>query len=200
MDPFIITYWIIIVAEMAIRAPLQKVWKTAPKAEQRVSQTERIMLGLLFVGMFFVPLVYAVTPWLDFANYRLPAWLGWLGLPLAALALFLFVRAHLDLKANWSPSLEIFEKHSLVTDGIYNLIRHPMYASQWVLSIAQILLLQNWIAGPISLLIFIPFYFLRVRAEEQMMLDRFGEAYRAYMRKTGAVFPKLSHKKEDRWP
>jgi protein-S-isoprenylcysteine O-methyltransferase Ste14 len=191
MDPLIITYWIAIVAEMVVRAPLQKTWKAAPKAEQRISQTERTMLGLLFVGMFFVPLIYALTPWLDFANYRLPPWLGWLGVPLAALALFLFFRAHRDLKTFWSPSLEIFEQHSLITNGIYRYIRHPMYASQWVLSIAQILLLQNWIAGPITLLIFIPFYTLRVRAEEQMMLDRFGAEYRAYMQQTGAVFPKL---------
>jgi protein-S-isoprenylcysteine O-methyltransferase Ste14 len=66
-----------------------------------------------------------------------------------------------------------------------------MYASQWLWVVAQILLLQNWIAGPIGLIFFIPFYILRVRAEEKMMLDTFGNQYRDYMKKTGGVIPRF---------
>ena len=64
-------------------------------------------------------------------------------------------------------------------------------ASQWLLVIAQPLLLPNWIAGFLNLLVFIPFYFLRVKAEEQMMLDSFGTQYQEYMKRTGGVLPKL---------
>lgn len=100
-------------------------------------------------------------------------------------------RAHADLGLNWSPNLEIREKHELVTRGIYAYIRHPMYASQWLWVIAQPLLLQNWIAGFINLVIFIPFYFMRVRAEEELMLEQFGEQYRSYMQRVRPVFPKF---------
>jgi len=79
----------------------------------------------------------------------------------------------------------------LITRGIYSVIRHPMYASQWLVALAQPLLLQNWIAGFLNLLAFIPFYFLRVRAEEQLMIDSFGTQYQDYMKKTGGVLPKL---------
>jgi protein-S-isoprenylcysteine O-methyltransferase Ste14 len=99
--------------------------------------------------------------------------------------------AHADLGLNWSPSLEIREKHELITRGIYGVIRHPMYASQWLLVIAQPLLLQNWIAGFLNFLVFIPFYLLRVKAEERMMLDSFGAQYQEYMKNTGGVLPKL---------
>ena len=37
---------------------------------------------------------------------------------------------------------------------------------------------------------FIPFYLLRVQAEEKMMLDTFGDQYRGYMQKVGGVIPK----------
>ncbi|GAP16696.1 protein-S-isoprenylcysteine O-methyltransferase [Levilinea saccharolytica] len=191
MTFFKIAYWLGLFVEMGVRAPLRKTWKSSVKVDSRVSATEKILLGLLSVFMFFLPLVYALTPWLDFANYTLPGWMGWAGVVILAGALFVFIRAHRDLKANWSPSLEIFQEHSLVTGGIYGLIRHPMYASQWLWVIAQILLLQNWLAGPLDLVFFIPFYFLRVRAEEKMMLDTFGESYRAYMRQTGGVLPRL---------
>lgn len=191
MTLFKIIYWVGIIIEMAVRAPLQKTWKTSAKAEQRVSITERVLLGLLAVFMFFIPLIYAVTDWLDFADYRLPAWMGWLGVVLLLGALVVFWRAHKDLKSNWSPTLEIFADHTLITNGIYGIIRHPMYASQWLWVLAQILLLQNWLAGPPNLIFFVAFYILRVRAEERMMVDKFGEAYRVYMQKTGRVLPKF---------
>jgi protein-S-isoprenylcysteine O-methyltransferase Ste14 len=188
---FKIVYWAGIIIEIAIRAPFQKAWKAAAKTDQRISSIERILLGLLLVVMFIIPLIYSVTNWLDFANYSLPVWMGWLGVFLLACALIVFALAHYYLKSNWSPTLEIRQDHMLVTNGIYRYIRHPMYASQWLWVIAQMLLLQNWLAGPTNLIFFIPFYILRVQAEEKMMLDTFGDQYREYMRRVGGVIPRL---------
>jgi protein-S-isoprenylcysteine O-methyltransferase Ste14 len=186
-----IIYWGALVIEVAIRAPFRKTWKTAPKTFQRISRIEKFLLGLLSVGGVILPLVYSVTNWLDFANYHLPPWLSWSGVVLLTGAVLIFARTHRDLKTNWSPFLEIFAGHSLVTNGIYRYIRHPMYASQWLWTLAQILLLQNWIAGPITLIIFTPFYCLRVKPEEELMQDQFSDQYREYMQKTGRIFPKI---------
>jgi protein-S-isoprenylcysteine O-methyltransferase Ste14 len=191
MDIFTAIYFVGIVIEMIVRAPLNQKRKQEKMSERRVTGQEKILLGLLFLGMFFVPIAYAATDWLDFANYSLPPWAGWLGVLLLGGALFVFWRAHADLGVNWSPTLEIREKHELITRGIYGVVRHPMYASQWLWVIAQPLLLQNWIAGFLNLLIFIPFYFLRVQAEESLMLDQFGEQYRSYMQKIGGVIPRF---------
>jgi protein-S-isoprenylcysteine O-methyltransferase Ste14 len=191
MDLFTAIYFVAIIIEMAIRAPLNQKRRKEKIRERRDTGREKILLALLFVAMFLVPLLYAATDWLDFANYTLPSWAGWLGVVLIGGAILVFWRAHADLGLNWSPTLEIREQHQLVTRGIYGYIRHPMYASQLLWIIAQPLLLQNWIAGPIDLLVFIPFYFLRVGAEEQLMLEQFGDQYRSYRQKVGAVFPKL---------
>jgi protein-S-isoprenylcysteine O-methyltransferase Ste14 len=191
MDIFTAIYFAILVIEMIIRAPLNRKRKQETMSERRVTNQEIFILILLFLGGFVTPLIYALTDWLDFANYTVPAWAGWLGVLLIAAGLFLFWRAHADLGLNWSPSLEIREKHELITRGIYGVIRHPMYASQWLVALAQPLLLQNWIAGFLNLAAFIPFYLLRVKAEEQMMLDSFGTQYQQYMKKTGGVLPKM---------
>jgi protein-S-isoprenylcysteine O-methyltransferase Ste14 len=190
MNPFKTIYWLAIVAEIVIRAPHNKKRKAEKMSERRITTQEMILLNLLLLGGFILPLIYSATNWLDFANYTLPGWAGWLGVVLISAAIYVFWRAHADLGLNWSPTLEIREKHELISRGIYRVIRHPMYASQWILAIAQPLLLQNWIAGFSSLLVFIPFYIFRVRTEEQMMIEVFGEQYREYIRKTGAVFPK----------
>jgi protein-S-isoprenylcysteine O-methyltransferase Ste14 len=192
MDIFTAVYFIAIFIEMFIRAPLNKKRKQEKMSERRYTNQEKTLLGLLAIGMLLVPIIYAATNWLDFADYTLPAWAGWLGVALIGSAIFVFWRAHADLGLNWSPTLEIREKHELITRGIYGQIRHPMYASQWLWVIAQPLLLQNWVAGFINLLVFIPFYILRVRAEEQLMLEQFGEQYRSYMQKVGAVFPRVN--------
>jgi protein-S-isoprenylcysteine O-methyltransferase Ste14 len=191
MDIFTAIYFVALVIETAIRAPLNKMRRQEKMSERRFTDQEKILLGLLSLGGLVAPIIYVATNWLDFANYTLPTWASWLGVLLTAGAILVFWRAHADLGLNWSPTLEIREKHDLITRGIYRVIRHPMYASQWLLVIAQPLLLHNWIAGFLNLLVFIPFYLLRVKAEEQMMLDSFGLQYQEYMKKTGGVLPKM---------
>jgi protein-S-isoprenylcysteine O-methyltransferase Ste14 len=194
MIVFKLVYWLGVVIQVVVRAPYQKTAREGVKTDRRVSRTENILLVLLSLVAGVLPLVYSVTHWLDFANYQLPAWLGWSGIFVLAVSLFIFWRAHADLKSNWSPSLEIRQDHTLVTNGIYGILRHPMYASQLVWVIAQILLMQNWLAGPLDLLFFIPFYFLRVGSEEKMMLETFGDQYRDYKNKTGGIIPLITNR------
>jgi protein-S-isoprenylcysteine O-methyltransferase Ste14 len=184
-------YWAGTIMQIIIRAPFGFRTLSRTKADRRVSRTEDILFGLLTVAARILPLIYSITNWLVFADYSLPTWAGWSGIFILVCSLLIFLRAHMDLKANWSPSLELYEGHTLITNGIYRYIRHPMYASQLVWAVAQILLMQNWIAGPPSLILFIPFYLLRSRAEEQMMLERFPGPYREYKRTTGGILPKL---------
>ncbi|RIK38974.1 MAG: hypothetical protein DCC55_19515 [Chloroflexi bacterium] len=82
------------------------------------------------------------------------------------------------------------QRYQLVTNGIYRYIRDPMYTFGWLLGIAQAL--WNWIVAVAGLASFALLYSQRVGYEEQMMLDQFGEAYRAYMDRTGRVIPRLS--------
>jgi len=188
---FKLVYWAGFVVEIIVRAPFQKSYQASAKKNQRVSRTEQILLILLTIATGLLPLIYSVTKWFSFANYSLPAWMGWLGVLILACALLVFARAHADLKTNWSPSLEIFEDHTLITNGIYTYVRHPMYVTLWLAGIAQPLLIQNWIAGPIGLISAALFYFLRVQAEEKMMLETFGSQYREYMKRTGGIIPKF---------
>ena len=180
-----------ILLEIVIRMPYNRIRQHTNVATDRVSATEKALLGLMTLGLFFLPVIYIFTDWLRFADYRLPFWLGIVGIVLVGLGLSLFWRSHVDLGRNWSPSLQVMEGHTLVAEGVYRRIRHPMYASQMLLSLAQILLLQNWIAGPAGLLLFLPLYLVRVPREEQMMSEQFGADYRAYMARTGRILPRL---------
>ena len=165
--------------------------RTLKTVLDRKTLPDMALLGLAAIGML-IPLVYAFSSILDFADYGLPHWVGWLGVVLFGLAIWLLWRSHAKLGRNWTPTLGIRDEHSLVTEGVYKYIRHPMYAAHLLWAIAQVLMLHNWIAGFSFIIAVVPHYLMRVNNEEQMMLNQFGEEYRAYMDRTRRLIPRLS--------
>jgi protein-S-isoprenylcysteine O-methyltransferase Ste14 len=163
----------------------------------RKSALDLTLLGLTGVSMQIIPIIYLCTNWFDFADYPLDmatplTYAGWLGAPVFACAIWLLWRSHVDLGRNWSPLLRIRKEHTLAVNGVYSRIRHPMYAAHWLWVLAQLLLLQNWIAGPAMLITFLPVYLLRTPHEEQMMIETFGDEYKEYMKRTGRIIPRFS--------
>lgn len=159
--------------------------------DSRIDWLEGLLMTLAFAGLWAVPVLYVFTTALDFAHYNLPAPAGVPGTVLLCLGLWLLWRSHADLGDNWSATLEISRGHTLVTGGVYARIRHPIYAAMWLMALAQLLMLPNWIAGPAGVATFLPVYLLRVPREERMMLDHFGAEYRRYMQRTGRIIPRL---------
>ena len=189
-SPFKIIYFFEFVLITFVRSIHTAKYRTLATPVDRKTAADIVLLGLAGVGML-VPLVYVFTPVLDFANYRLPDWFGGIGAILFACAIWLLWRSHADLGRNWTPTLGIRENHEMVTDGVFKFIRHPMYAAHILWAIAAALMLHNWIAGYSFLVISVTQYLSRVKAEEQMMVDQFGEEYKTYMQETGRIIPRI---------
>lgn len=174
-----------------VYTPNMRRFKGAKVVEDRTRVVDAITDFTTFAGWQVLPLIAILSPWLDFANFPLPGWAGWLGTLIFAGTIVLLWRAYADLGSQWSPKIDIREGQVLVTGGIYGYIRHPIYAGLWLWAIAQPLLLQNWLAGFALLVLFTPLYFTRMPREEGLMLDHFGEEYRAYMGRTGRILPRF---------
>ncbi len=161
--------------------------------ERRVPEDrlERLVLGLNLIGMQVLPLIYVFTDWLDFADYALAAVWGWIGAALFGLGQVFIWRSHADLGRHWAVSTEIKAAHQLVTTGVYRHIRHPMYTGHLLWALGQPLLLWNWLAGFGYLAAALALMALRIPREEQMMRAHFGEDYRQYAARTGALLPRL---------
>ena len=144
-----------------------------------------------FAGWQVIPLVYIFSPWLDFADYPLPGWTGWVGVVLLAVALTIHWQAYTTLGRSWSPKLDVRADQQLVTTGIYGVLRHPIYTGMILWALAHPLLFHNWIAGLAMLATFIPLFLIRIPREERMMVEHFGDAYREYMTHTGGIVPRL---------
>jgi len=176
------------VAMVIIRAPYGQRSRGVKVAKSRRGTLEIVLLAIAWLA-FFLPLVWVVAPVLAFADYPshpVPLLAGVLCL---ALGLWLFARSHADLGTNWSITLEVRERHELITHGIYRRVRHPMYAALLLYSLGQALVLPNWIAGPSYGVAMAVLFALRLGPEERMMLEEFGEQYEAYRTRTKRLVP-----------
>ena len=191
MTPMIAKYlWLgCVIAWWLIRYPYERrAKKAAVKASQRDAR-ELILLGISLTGLGVLPIIYVFTGFPALANRPFSPAVAWAGVAPALGSLWLFWRTHRDLGRNWSVSLEVRDKHELITGGVYRYVRHPMYSAFFLWAVAQILLLPNWAAGFSGIVGFGILYSFRIGREERLMLEAFGEQYRAYMARTARIVP-----------
>jgi protein-S-isoprenylcysteine O-methyltransferase Ste14 len=184
--------WVLgIVTWYVIRYPFERKAKRVRVVGGARSTSERIGLVAATLGLGVIPGFYVATGFPQWAEHPAPAWTVIPGTLVYAAGLWLFRRSHKDLGKNWSITLEIRDQHRLVSNGVYQRVRHPMYSAFWLMAVGQALLLPNWVAGLAGLVGFGILFFLRVGKEEHMMMQTFGDEYRAYMQRTKRVIPGL---------
>lgn len=172
-----------------IRRPFERRARKIGVSKSLFDRRESGLLVTAAIGLFVIPLIYALTGFPASLDRSFTPAGAWLGMATMVAALWLFRRSHIDLGRNWSISLQVRDQHALVKTGIYRFIRHPMYSSFFLLGLAQMLLLPNWLVGLSGIAGAAILFAFRVRREEQMMLERFGDEYRAYMDETKRVIP-----------
>lgn len=145
-----------------------------------------VLVGVLIFG-FIIPIMsHNVFPSL---TYETPKIVQYIGIFVMILAIIVFWRAHADLGRHYSPTLQIKTNHELVTNGIYQYVRHPMYTSAFVLILSSILIKPNMVGISSSFMAVLILLLVRIPAEEQMLLTEFSSKYVNYMKETCGVIP-----------
>ena len=164
-------------------------------SDQTISKTreERFTMPLIkSIGVLgtVAALAHVLAPQrMKWAILPSPVWSRWVGVGLGSSSLPLFLWIHHELGKNWSLALVTKEEHTLVSSGPYRWVRHPMYTVIFLQSLAYFLVSANWVIGipglGISMLCV-----ARVDEEEALMVEEFGDEYRAYMERTGRFLPR----------
>ena len=190
MNPWVVKATVLgaCVALVVIRAPHGHRSQQTPIAANRRGGRETTLLVIAWIS-FFLPLLWVLTPLLNFADYPLHPAAFWSGAALLALGLWLLYRSHADLGTNWSITLQVREGHRLIAHGVYRRVRHPMYQSLILIGMGMALVLPNAVAGPAYLVAMLLLFAFRVGPEEQMMRDAFGPDYDAYAARTKRLIP-----------
>ncbi|MBI3694828.1 MAG: isoprenylcysteine carboxylmethyltransferase family protein [Acidobacteria bacterium] len=140
------------------------------------------MLGLI---------AYMVDPsWMAWSSVSLPEWLRWTAVSVGALAGGLLIWTFHSLGKNLTDTVVTRREHTLVTSGPYRWVRHPFYDSVALCVLANSIVAANWflfLSGGLAFALII----MRTRKEEEKLLARFGDAYRAYMERTGRFLPRI---------
>jgi protein-S-isoprenylcysteine O-methyltransferase Ste14 len=93
-------------------------------------------------------------------------------------ALLTWARATLGNSFSITPQAK-----ALVTGGVYSKVRHPVYVFG-ALMITGLLLYTNMPWLLLTLVVIIPLQIVRARAEEKVLVEKFGDEYLAYKKNT----------------
>jgi protein-S-isoprenylcysteine O-methyltransferase Ste14 len=106
------------------------------------------------------------------------------------LAAFLISRTALSvLGRNWSFVAAVGRDHELVEHGPYASIRHPLYASFFLMTMATAVIWSRPAAIAVSGIIFAVGVWIRIRVEEKLLHEAFGLKFESYCRRVPGVLP-----------
>lgn len=94
-----------------------------------------------------------------------------------------------SLEEFYSQDILIFKKHQLKTDGPYGFIRHPQYISQLLSDLGVGIALMGYIVIPLVLILQIPLFILRAKAEDNLLQNHFKDKFVEYKKKSGFFIP-----------
>ncbi len=112
----------------------------------------------------------------------------WLGVVLFAAGGALRIWPVFVLGHRFSGLVAIQPGHTLVTGGVYGVIRHPSYLGLLIGSLGWALAFRSGV-GVLLTVLLIPPLLARIRAEEALLRTQFGDAYNAYRRRTSRLIP-----------
>jgi protein-S-isoprenylcysteine O-methyltransferase Ste14 len=109
------------------------------------------------------------------------------GIAITSLAIVLFLIAGINLGDNYTPCYDSYLPEDIIQNGLYKLIRHPIYTSNLLLifgvfiSCGSALILLNFC------ILFI-YYLMAALSEEKALLTHFPN-YKNYKKQTGMFLP-----------
>jgi len=151
--------------------------------------------SLLLTISLIIIIVYIINPsWVSWSTIRIGEPIRWLGGIIGILSTGLLVWSHSVLGKNFFGGMKIRAGHKLIKEGPYQWIRHPIYTAFIGIGIGFLLLTGNWLIGGAWLSSITIALMTRLKAEEEMMVEQFGDDYVSYQEETGKFFPKLTGK------
>ena len=120
---------------------------------------------------------------------RLPIGARWIGVAMMAAGLGLRAWSMVVLGRFYTRTLRVVGDQQVVTAGPYRCIRHPGYAGSLLVWTGYCLGSGNWIALIVVAVLMLAAYGWRIRSEERLLVDAFGDAYASYQHRTARLVP-----------
>ena len=154
----------------------------------QTSEADRVFVIAATLVFFLSLLVAFLDFWLiQGMIFRLSP-ISLVGFVLFILGVVLRAVGRITLGRYYAYGLKMLPDHKLVAHGIYRYVRHPISLAAILYPVGIPLTFSSLYGFAIMLLI-IPSILYRLRIEERMLIDKFGDEYRQYMQKTKKLIP-----------
>ena len=162
--------------------------KISRKADGNIMMTFIKIGGLI---LWLSPFVYLISPaWMAWSKIGLPEWTRWVGVVFGILCDLGIYWLFSSIGSGITPTSATRTEHKLVTSGPYRWVRHPLYTVGSSMFVAFGLMADNWFIALLGVLAFIGMA-IRTPKEEANLIEKFGDEYREYMKRTGRFLPRL---------
>ena len=108
---------------------------------------------------------------------------------LAAWSVWLAMSAIRELGKQWSLGARLVEGHKLITSGVYQIVRHPIYTAMLGMLVATGIVYSHWLATLIGIAIFVVGTKIRTMSEEKLLGDAFGAEFTDWKAKVPGLIP-----------
>ncbi|TNE51672.1 MAG: isoprenylcysteine carboxylmethyltransferase family protein [Deltaproteobacteria bacterium] len=151
-----------------------------------------VMLRICGLGLWLSLLLYFVYPQaIGWAHlHQLPDAVRIAAMGVAVVMIPCLAWMFRSIGNNITQTVALRKDHKLVTHGPYKWIRHPLYTFGSLNFIAYAVIAANWFITMWAALGFV-MLMVRLPIEEAKLIERFGEEYIAYKKRTGALLPKV---------
>ena len=151
-----------------------------------------ITLRVVGIGLWLSVFMFMINPArMAWGAIPLPQSVRWGGAMLGLVAAVAELWTLRSLGPNLTDTVVTRKAHTLITRGPYRWVRHPFYDCMALFTTSAALMMANWFVLAAGVVTF-ALLAIRSRTEEQKLLERFGEPYRAYQTRTGRFLPRLS--------
>ncbi|MEW6240783.1 MAG: isoprenylcysteine carboxylmethyltransferase family protein [Chloroflexota bacterium] len=163
---------------------------------ERVSYKDegRPMFLILRLGgllLWLSAFAYLINPaWMDWSRVNAPGWVRWTGVGVGILCDILLYWMFTSIGQGITPTVATRKSHKLVTHGIYKYVRHPLYSIGTAFFLSFALMAANWFFAGMAILAFMMLA-IRLPNEEAHLIEKFGDEYREYTKRTGKFLPKI---------
>ncbi len=117
-------------------------------------------------------------------------WLKVIGILLIATGLFLDVSAKLKSKI-----FKSVEENKLVTDGVYGIVRNPVYSGALIACTGMVLMTNNLILLIVPVICWLYMSLFLINTEEKWLKELYGQEYVSYCQKVNRCIPWFPKKK-----
>jgi len=121
--------------------------------------------------------------------FTLP-WQRTIGLTLFVIGLTIMIVGQITLWENYSGFVVIKKGHQLITHGIYRFTRNPIYLGA-IIVFTGLPVYAASVYGFLAMLVQTPILLFRIKMEEKMLAEHFGDEYEAYRTATKKLIPFL---------